>query len=297
MASTGYTGYRGYRGRPYHPPQRTARKRHPWLRRIFIYAALFGLWWFNNYALRTDHTSLRSDKIKEPFRAVIIADQHASENSISNDKILSRIDNAEPDIIFVLGDMYSRDSTWEEIKKPIGLMSDLTAKGYPVYFVTGDHDKGGDYLLALKSARIRIMDYRTDVVDIKGNSLQIMGINSVSYSDNFDLSTAFTRDPASFSILLAHIPNYRAFSSFGADLTLCADTHGGMTRLPFLGPVLDTEDMTLFPKLKDGKEIYDKGWFDYEGGSMFITSGIGASPLPIRFWNRPEVVVMDIEPL
>ena len=36
-----------------------------------------------------------------------------------------------------------------------------------------------------------------------------------------------------FSILLAHIPNYERFAAFRTDLTICADTHGGMVQLPF----------------------------------------------------------------
>ena len=290
-------GYNGYRRTQQRRPVRTARKKHPLLRKIFIIAALFGLWWFSNYTLRTKHTSVHSDKIKEPFRAVVLADQHATENGISNDVIESRIDNAEPDVIFVLGDMYSRESEWDQIKIPIGLISDLTAKGYPVYFVPGDHDTGSDYLLALKSARVKIMSYRSETADIKGNRIQIMGIDNVNYSPGFDLSTAFTKDPEAFSILMAHIPNYKAFSAFGADLTLCADTHGGMTRLPLIGPILDVSDMKLLPKVTGDGEYYDKGWFSYEGGEMFITSGIGASPLPVRLWNRPEIVVMDFYPL
>lgn len=287
----------GYRRRPAQKTHRTARKKHPILRRCLVLCAVFFLWWFSNYTLKTTHTSLSSDKITEPFRAVILSDQYATENGISSDVILARIDRAEPDLVFVLGDMYSRDSTWDEIKKPIGLMSDLTAKGYPVYFVSGDNDTGSDYLIALRSARIKIMSYHSDTIDIKGNKVQIMGIDSINYSPNFDLSTAFVRDDEAFSILLAHIPNYKAFSAFGADLTLCGDTLGGMTRLPFVGPVIDTEEMMLLPKLRGDGEIYDKGWFDYDGGSMFITSGIGVSPLPVRFWNRPEIVVMDFRPL
>jgi hypothetical protein len=46
---------------------------------------------------------------------------------------------------------------------------------------------------------------------------------------------------------------------------------------------------------KDMK-VYDKGLFRCGSGYMFITSGIGVSPFPIRFNNRPEVAVIDIDP-
>ena len=71
-----------------------------------------------------------------------------------------------------------------------------------------------------------------------------------------------------------------------------------MIQLPFdLGPVYDASRNHWFPQITSPDEtVYDKGIFEYSGGNMFITSGIGASPAPIRFNNRPEVVIMDIEP-
>ena len=94
---------------------------------------------------------------------------------------------------------------------------------------------------------------------------------------------------------MAHIPNYEKFADFGADLTICADTHGGMIQLPFLGAVIDSATMKIFPELR-GDTVYDKGLFDYNGGTMFITSGIGVSPAPVRFNNRPEIAIIEISP-
>ena len=45
-----------------------------------------------------------------------------------------------------------------------------------------------------------------------------------------------------------------------------------------------------FPELTSCDSVYDKGWFKYKGGAMFITSGIGDYPYPVRFCNRPEIV-------
>ena len=70
-----------------------------------------------------------------------------------------------------------------------------------------------------------------------------------------------------------------------------------MTRLPFnLGPVYDSLTGEWFPRQRSNRTVYDKGWFEYENGAMFITSGIGDSPLPVRTFNRPEVVAIEINP-
>ncbi|MFR1841829.1 MAG: hypothetical protein ACLSWQ_05305 [Oscillospiraceae bacterium] len=88
---------------------------------------------------------------------------------------------------------------------------------------------------------------------------------------------------------------YKDYESFGADLTLCGDTHGGVIQIPFLGPAYHNSQ--ILPELFGSKEnVYDKGLFSYSGGYMFITSGIGNYPIPARFNNRPEIGEIIIKP-
>lgn len=262
----------------------------------FWTAVLLTIWYFNNYTLKTTETALKSSKLASPVRAVIISDQHATRYGITNEAIEKSISSADPDIVFVLGDMFSCDSPPELKQIPIDLMTSIVSDGYPVYFVPGEHDNDNSYFSSLTSAGVHVMDYKNEIITVNDNLLQIMGIDNVYYTDTFDLSTEFAVRDDCFNILMAHIPNYEKFAQFGADLTLCADTHGYMIQLPFgAGPLFDA-DKRLLPKKLSGEEVYDKGWFSYEQGEMFITSGIGVSPAPVRFNNRPEVVVMDILP-
>lgn len=274
------------------------RRRRASMRRTFalLFTLLF-VWWFNNYTLKSTKVSVTSSKITAPVRLAVISDQHVTKHGISNRKIVGKIENSEPDIVIVLGDMYTRDSSWELMQKPINLMENIINLGYSVYFVNGEHDTDAEYLEQLSKVGVHVMNYEDEQLDVNGNKVRIVGIDNVHYTDTFDLSREFTLKDDCYNILMAHIPNYSAFSAFGADLTLCADTHGGMFQLPFgYGPVFDAETNQFFPKLRGETAVYDKGFFDYDGGTMFITSGIGASPLPVRFNNRPEVVIMDILP-
>ena len=266
--------------------------------------ALIFIWYFNNYTIKINETEFASKKISTAITAVVLSDLHADGTNISGRSVMDKVEKIVPDIVFALGDMYSRGASEEQMQIPIDFMADLAAK-YPTYFVPGDHDTSYRYIKSLSDAGVHVMAYQygsdevylQEIVEIKGNKLHIMGIDNVYYSDTFDLSSEFSNYPDCFNILLAHIPNYEKFAEFGADLTLCADTHGGMARLPFnLGPVYDSLTGQWFPRQTSNRTVYDKGWFEYENGAMFITSGIGDSPYPVRMFNRPEVVAIEIIP-
>lgn len=269
------------------------------VRRIFIFLMAVGLfWWFSNYTLKTPKFVIYSEKISQPFRIAVLSDLHASESGISNEAILRKIDNAAPDIVFMLGDMYSRNSSWELMQIPIELSQMICDSGYLVYFVPGEHDTSQLYIDKIAETGAHVMDYRSEIISVNGNNVEILGIDNVMYSPTFDLNNAFTLTEGCFSILMAHIPNYEKFAQFGTDLTLCGDTHGGIIQLPFgKGPAYYAETGQWLPEISGSRsDIFDKGMFPYTGGNMFITSGIGAYPVPARINNRPEIAVIDIEP-
>ncbi len=267
-------------------------------RRIcFVLLMIVFVWWFNNYTLKVTRVTIHSDKIRSSVRIAVISDLHATHHGISNRRIEKKIRKADPDMVMVLGDMYTSESPWDRKQIAVDLVNDMVEKGYPVYFVSGEHDHDEDYIDAIAKTGAHVMNYEHEVTEINGNKIQIMGIDNVYYSETFDLRNEFSLKPDCFNILLAHIPNYDKFADFGADLTLCADTHGGMMQLPFdKGPVYSS-DYGWFPQFTmEGETVYDKGLFGYDGGNMFITSGTGDSPAPVRFNNRPEIAVIDIEP-
>lgn len=271
--------------------------KHKGLKLFLLLCVLVGVWWYNNYTVKTVSEEYPSAKVKSPVRIMVIADLHATLYGISNESLTERVEEADPDFVVMLGDMYTRRSPWELIQIPIDLTAGIVQKGYPVYYITGDHDTSKEYKEAISKTGAHLLDYKEEVVEYGGTKFQIMGIDNVYFSPTFDLTNEFTLRPDCFSLLLAHIPNYEKYSAFGADLTLCADTHGGMVQLPFdAGPLVDPETQSFLPKILGDGQCYDKGWFEYSGGAMFITSGLGVSPAPVRLNNRPEVVVIDIIP-
>jgi len=70
------------------------------------------------------------------------------------------------------------------------------------------------------------------------------------------------------------------------DLVLSGHAHGGQFRLPFIGG-LAAPNQGLFPE-------YDAGLFVEGNTHMMVSRGIGNSIFPVRFNNRPEVVVVEL---
>lgn len=273
----------------------TTKKKRKFPKFLVIVIFLIFIWWFNNYTLKTTHVELDSEKLNNSVKIAVISDYHATKHGIGKETIIRRIKKNEPDIVLVMGDMYSRNSSEELIQISVDLTADIISEGYPVYFVTGDHDTDQSYIDSMQETGAVLMNYNSETININGNNIQLMGIDNVYYSPTFNLNNAFSNKDDCYNILMAHIPNYEKFADFGADLTICADTHGGMIQLPFLGAVIDSATMKIFPELR-GDTVYDKGLFDYNGGTMFITSGIGVSPAPVRFNNRPEIAIIEISP-
>ena len=92
-----------------------------------------------------------------------------------------------------------------------------------------------------------------------------------------------------YSILLAHNPDAVAdlpedeLARF--DLALCGHTHGGQFRLPWGGVIAPNQG--FFPKITAG--IYRQG-----GTQMVVSRGLGNSWIPIRLFNRPEVLLVSL---
>lgn len=69
-------------------------------------------------------------------------------------------------------------------------------------------------------------------------------------------------------------------------MVLSGHAHGGQFRLPFVGGII-APNQGLFPK-------YDAGIYTKEQTTMIVSRGIGNSVIPVRFNNRPEVVMIEL---
>ena len=109
-------------------------------RRICAVIILFAfVWWFNNYTLKITEISIESPKIKTPVRIAAISDLHASSHGISSKNIIKKIKKSDPDIVFILGDMYTSGSSWDKIQIAV----DLTECGEVLQWEESPHGQRG----------------------------------------------------------------------------------------------------------------------------------------------------------
>jgi predicted MPP superfamily phosphohydrolase len=89
-------------------------------------------------------------------------------------------------------------------------------------------------------------------------------------------------------LLLIHRPElFELYAEFGIDLALTGHVHGGQFRLPFMGGLYGP-DQGFLPE-------YDAGLYTIGETSMVVSRGIGNSVFPIRFNNRPEIVLVELK--
>lgn len=260
---------------------------------IAVLLAAVGFWYFETYTLTVTNTEIYDERISSEVKIVQLTDLHGAKFGSDNNSLINLIDKQKPDAVFVTGDMFTRGD--EKGKQTaINLMSTLSKK-YDVYFINGEHDDDGEYLLQLYKANVHVMSYETQVLKIRDNEIRLYGINNQYYSSEFDLSDSFTSDDKRFSILLAHSSYFEKFREFGIDLSICGDTHGGQVRLPKLGAIYNQG--IWFPETigkTDSDAVYTKGLYERDGKHLFVSSGLGNS-VPIRLFNRPEIAVITLK--
>ena len=90
-----------------------------------------------------------------------------------------------------------------------------------------------------------------------------------------------------YTVLLAHRPElFETYVDAGVDLVFSGHTHGGQFALPLIGGLV-APNQGLFPK-------YDAGLFSEGSTNMIVSRGVGNSIIPIRFNNRPEIVLVTL---
>jgi predicted MPP superfamily phosphohydrolase len=248
----------------------------------------------------------RHRRLQKPFTAVFLSDLHGVCYGKDNCVLLQRIQEQNPAVVLVAGDMVTAGKT-AELDAALSLMNELTRR-YPVYYANGNHEYRlkyntdfygtcyAEYADRIRSMGVHLLENSRESVEIEKQPFSIWGL---------ELPGAYFRrgrcthleaqtirellgepEPDRFHILLAHHPAYfEAYDDWGADLTLSGHLHGGMVRLPWLGGVISPQ-FRLFPH-------YDRGLYTQNGHRLIVSAGLGSHTIPIRINNPPELVAIE----
>jgi predicted MPP superfamily phosphohydrolase len=202
----------------------------------------------------------------------------------------------EPDIIVITGDLV--DSRRTNIKIAVDFMREAI-KIAPCYYVTGNHERRITEFAKLEKQMIEIgvILLRNDscLLERNGDQLQLMGVDDCSFHPytNGNLQVAAMEaeidrmQSKNYTVLLSHRPELAVvYDWYDVELVLCGHAHGGQFRLPLIGG-LYAPDQGFFPK-------YTAGVYEMTDMTMVVSRGLGNSAFPLRFNNRPEIVVVDL---
>lgn len=246
-------------------------------------------------------------RIRRKLRIVLLSDLHNKSYGKDNEKLLSAIGEAGPDLILSAGDLMT--SVPEKSMEVAERLVEKLAARYPFYYGNGNHEyriyheeekyggMGKEYRSVLETCRIRLLENETAQLPLYGIRIAGLDLRREHYkkfkegelppSEINELLGTCQEDW--FTILIAHNPAFfESYAAWGADLTLSGHVHGGVMRLPFLGGVLSTS-FRLFPK-------YDGGLFTIGSKAMVVSRGLGSHTIPIRVFNPAELVIIDLEP-
>ena len=270
-----------------------------------VAAVLIGLviWiaW-GNTALELNTYTISSARLPQSFdgyRIAHVSDLHNAEMGEGNEKLLTMLREADPDIIAITGDLIDSRNTNVEIALQF---AQEAMKIAPCYYVSGNHEaRVNEYeelKTGLKSAGVIILEDTQTEISIEGQTITLIGVNDPSFQTDYlfgDSETVMNSkltelhtDGEAFTILLSHRPElFDTYADHDFDLVLSGHAHGGQFRLPFIGGMV-APNQGLFPE-------YDAGIYTDGNTNMLVSRGVGNSILPFRINNRPEVILIELQ--
>ena len=281
--------------------------------------------YIGNRNFRETFYNTSSIKVDSRVRVIQLSDLHCSSYGKNNKKLLERIEALEPDIILCTGDMVN--DAKDDVDFAVDLATNLS-KIAPSYYIYGNNEVQSiyDFILGekeldkkfgfnqsnrdetallkiedsfeqkLENAGIKVLKNEKDTIKIKTMTVDVYGVlNSNpssfwSYSEKAFLNY-INQDTNNLKITAVHEPFiFEEFSpEYWGDLMVSGHTHGGVVRVPILGP-LYTNEGGLFPE-RQGKFVYGK--YNTAGNHLIVSSGLENLNL-LRINNQPELVVIDI---
>ena len=265
-------------------------------------AATLGLYsniQYNMTHYTAEFYQVHSRKLTEDCRIVFLTDVHLREYGADNCDLVQDIRNLDPDLILLGGDLVTYGNS--DYENMLSLCRQLTSIA-PVCGVLGNHedelyflDNDRDLVQRFTDTGITLLRNEEATYTINGNVISVLGVEGAPESFNdygakqfMDLEEQNT--DYDFRICLAHVPTYfpDELENYSFELGLAGHTHGGIVRLPKIGPLYSVEE-GFFPEYAGGSYTLSNG------ATLIVSRGLGDSSRVPRINNVPELSVIDVD--
>lgn len=266
---------------------------------LLLVLVLWTIW--GNVTVGVTHYSITSNQLPDSFdrfKIAVVSDLHNARFGSDNSQIIRKIEEEHPDIIAITGDLV--DSNRTDMETAIALVHELMQIA-PCYYVTGNHEawigkQFSELEEMLLAENVQILHDEVIRLEKNGQTIQLAGLDDPDFTER---DTAVQQSMLQtklnqmnlyeeYCILLSHRPEtFEAYVEEKINLVLSGHAHGGQFRLPFISGIV-APNQGLFPK-------YTAGKYTRNNTTMIVSRGIGNSIIPIRFNNRPEIVVIELK--
>lgn len=241
------------------------------IRKVFVALVAFFLveLYIDSNMMVVTNFNIKDKKVPANFngyKILHLSDLHSKSFGNKNTNLVKKINEINPNIIVMTGDMVNcNDTNFENFFN----LAKAISQNYKTYYIVGNHEqsmtdeKKKVIFDFLESNGIEILDNEKVVIEKDGETINLYGswcnlkyysakVSGEKYDFTVDVMNKIMEnykvEEEKYNILLAHNPNFiDAYAKWGADLTLSGHIHGGMVRIPYLGGVF-SPDTVLFPK-------------------------------------------------
>lgn len=248
-----------------------------------------------------------SANVNNKIRIVHLSDLHSKEFGKDNKRLKNIILKQKPNIVVTTGDMI--DSNLRKMDEIINFLAELNKEVYVVY-IPGNNEmrteKINEILYKINLNEVIVLDNKIKEININNNKIFILGLvenridegesfyekaNSRYFYNKSNLLFNELESKNGIKIVLSHYPeNFvtigeESYNKYNFNIMFSGHAHGGQFILPFIGGLF-APGQGILPK-------YYRG-IHGEKNKLIISRGLGNSGFPLRLFNRPEVIVVDI---
>lgn len=267
---------------------------------LIIGCIVFSIWQNNSIVISNfNYNSAIVPEKFNNFKIVHISDLHNKVFGKEQDKLIDKVEDLEPDIIVITGDLIDRRRY--NLEKSMYFINSAVNIA-PIYYVSGNHEAWSGRFPEIEErlieASVKIIDDSETEIRRGNSSIKLLGLSdpdflTSDYIDGTDTSKLEENlirlsEGEEFKILLSHRPElFELYSDNNIDMIFSGHAHGGQIRLPFIGGLI-APDQGLFPK-------YTAGSYTSNTSTMYVSRGLGNSLFPVRVFNRPEIISVTLK--
>lgn len=200
-------------------------------------------------------------------------------------KIVNKINELKPDIIFFTGDLINKNIniTAENKNEIIDALKKLNPTLYK-YAIYGDEDYENEYYNEIMNlADFKILNNESTLLYYEDNiPIEIIGFNIIDSNPNYTIVTDYIDELDTsnyYKIVLIHEPDsLDNFINYNPNLILSGHSLGGLIEIPGFKPLF----------LNKNSQKYYQDYYKINNTDIYISNGLGTSNINYRFNNTPS---------